>query len=187
MTNNNKKNTIPSVEELTKQFPYIHPQQIKYEAEHNEYKTAAGFLRFLGKINARQEAKATTQDVKQLTIKIEWKKSKTWGYNPHAEYWCTFADGSTRYGKATCSGCGYDKASTVIADAFNECCIGMLWRKRNSTEEKPYGVYLMKNTWFPYFDGGIGVSCYARIAEFLGGKFETVSSGKNYDHYVAKF
>lgn len=180
-------NFIPSANELTKQFSYLCADQLRYEVEHNNYKTAAGFLRYLAKENAKNEQKAVRPDVKELDIKIEWKKSKMWGYNPHAEYWCTFSDGTTDSGKSTCSGCGYDKASTVCAEILNDCICGMLWRKRNSRKETPYGIYRSASTWFPYIDGGIGMSCFTRIAEFLGGKFETVSSGRNYDHYRLTF
>lgn len=34
-----------------------------------------------------------------------------------------------------------------------------------------------------YFEGGVGTSCYYSIAEFIGGKFENISSGKTFDVY----
>lgn len=177
--------------EIKKAFPYLTNVEIDIAVKYNEYKTERGFLNYLAKKNEANEAKATKGDVKELRIDIEWKPSRMWGYNPHAEYWCEYADGHTEYGKATCSGCGYDKASTVLAEIFNKTCCGMLWRKRNSRKDAPYGIYHAgknkdKNGW-PYFEGGIGVECYGRIAAFLGGTFRRVASGKTFDVYVAEF
>ena len=33
----------------------------------------------------------------------------------------------------------------------------------------------------PSFEGGVGVSCYDRIFNKIGYKFETIASGKNFD------
>ena len=187
LENMKTQNNVPAPKELKKQFSFICLDQLQYELNNNQYKTAAGFLKHLEKENEKNRAKAEKQDVKSIDIRIEWKKSRMWGYNPYAEYWCTYKDGSVEYGKETCSGCGYDKASTVVAAIFNTCCCGMLWRRRNSKKETPYGIYRGASTWYPFFDGGIGVSCFSRIAEFLGGKFTTVSSGRSYDHYNVQF
>ena len=40
---------------------------------------------------------------------------------------------------------------------------------------------------FPYFEGGVGMSCYSSIAAFLGGKMEHVADTKTYDKYVFTF
>ena len=182
------KNTIQSVgtlAELQKQFPYICKEQLKYEKSHNNYKTVAGFLRFLSKKNEENKERAERPDVERLVIKIDWRRSYMYGYNPHAEYYCTFKDGTTKHGRHTCSGCGYDKASTVVAAVFNDCCTGMLWRKRHSRKEKPYGV---RFSWRPYFEGGVGVSCYNAICQFIGkGEFKHVAWSDSFDQYEVNF
>lgn len=179
------QNRVPSLNELKKQFPFLCAEQLKYEKSHNEYKTVAGFIRFLSKKNEENKERAERPDVKNIRIKLDWRKS-IYGYNPHARYWCTFVDGSEKYGEHSCSGCGYDKASTVVAAVFNECCTGMLWRKRNSKKQKPYGV---RFSWRPYFEGGVGVECYRSICAFLGkrGKFEHVAWSDTFDQYEVNF
>ena len=94
----------------------------------------------------------------------------------------------------TCSGCGYDKESTVIAQIFNEFLKYKLydetlrskWMAKNNfykdEDSKPYGVHL-PGEYTPYYDGGIGTNCYYRIAEYIGGVFEHVASGKMFDVY----
>lgn len=126
--------------------------------------------------------------VKSMTINIEWKKSRMWGSNPSAEARIEHYDGTfSHIGPFTCSGCGYDKESTVIADIFNVALRYELYRRIK--KEQPYGVYYYggkyedKGEYFcnPTYNGGVGTSCYYRIAEFIGGRFENVSNGKTFD------
>lgn len=127
------------------------------------------------------DAQKAQPDVKELTINIEWTKSRTWGSNPNA-----VAQGHTvngdffRIGPFSCSGCGYDKESTVIADVFNACMCGML-HKVETFDGKTYGVREYEGK--RYFEGGIGTSCYFAISELIGGTFEQISSGKMFDVY----
>ena len=171
---------VGTIAELKKQFPFICAEQLAWEKKNNSYKTAAGFLRHLEKENARIEAKATRQAVKSIEITIDWNKSRTWGYNPRAEYSAVNADGTRTTGVFTCSGRGYDKESTVIAKIFNACCSGMLWKKRHNKNAAPYGV---RFGWVPIFEGGVGMSCYYSIAAYLGGTLESVAHGKTFDVY----
>lgn len=150
---------------------------------------------------ARIEAEKNQPNVKSMVITIEWSKSRTWGANPHASAEIFFTDpkggpwqtGFFRTDKNyTCSGCGYDKESTVIAQLFNEFMKNKLWslgieklRGGNGSGDKgaaPYGIHLYSDN-RPHFGGGIGTSCYYRIAEYLGGKFEHIASGKTFDVY----
>jgi len=144
---------------------------------------------------ARQKAKKETEElakiereknqkpIKEITINIEWKKSRTWGHNPHCEARIHFQDGSwERSPVYTASGCGYDKESTVIANVFNAYLKYKLYNEDlEKNEHKPYGFYCTKD-WKSY-NGGVGTSCYYRIAEAIGGKFEHVASGKTFDVY----
>jgi hypothetical protein len=138
----------------------------------------------------RIEAEKNQKPVKELTISIEWKKSRTWGSNPHAMAEVLFHDGTfERRGGFTASGCGYDKESTVIAEIFNDFLLYKLYRDDLPTEpkywdngekvSKPCGVTI-RGDWKSYEDG-IGTSCYPRIAEYIGGRFETIASGKTFD------
>ena len=179
--------------ELKKMFPYILNGELDYELRHkrNKYKTEKGFLAHLKKVNEENERIATMPDVVRIRIDIEWKRNRTWGWCPRAEYWVSFADGSYDKGTAYASGCGYDKHSTVVAEIFNKCCKGMLWRKRNSRTDAPYGInHAGKNhdkDYMPYFEGGVGISCYPRITKWLGGKWIENGSGKTYDGHIVEF
>lgn len=148
----------------------------------------------------RIESEMSQPEVQEMTISIEWKKSATWGSNPRAEVQVTFKDKNAGEWKTgyyhkdgyTCSGCGYDKESTVIAQIFNEFMKGKVWKLTpeqrkggngsNDNGSAPYGIHVY-NDLHPHFGGGIGTSCYYRIAEYLGGKFEHVASGKTFDVY----
>jgi len=150
---------------------------------------------------SRIQAEKSQRPVKFLTITIEWKKSRMWGNNPHAEaqveYWpIAGQDHFDRRGGFTCGGCGYNKESTVIAEIFNHYMKYKLWslninREKNNNggnifeihkNKIPYGISChFENN--PYFAGGVGESCYRDICEFVGGKWEKIASGSTFDVY----
>ena len=176
-----------SMKELTKMFPYMSKDELERDMQNNEWIKLEKFLEQERKKNEGYQARAERPDVVRLRIHVQWKKSATWGRNPHAHYSCHFQDGTYLSGDETCGGCGYDKESTVIASIFNSCVSGMLWRKtrkKSSLKNKPYGIYM---GYFPYFDGGIGTNCYITITDWLGGKWERVDYGKDYDSYEITF
>lgn len=166
----------------TAQFPYITKAHLDYLKRNRTHKTERGFINHLSKINADHEARATRPDVKQLRIIVTWKNSRVWGWCPtataevltEANGW-QFVEGYFRAG-----GCGYDKFSTVVADVCNVALSGMLYRRRRARKPAPYGIQL-KSAFFPYFVGGIGISCYREIARFLGGKMEHIDRGTKCD------
>ncbi len=133
------------------------------------------------KIIEEIEAQKNQKKVKALSISIEWKKSRTWGYNPHLEADIYFQDGTSDVFRSTASGCGYDKESQVISDLFNYCLKYKVYEREELVKDFPYGVRLSE--FGAYYSGGIGTDCYYKIAEFIGGKFEKVASGKTYDAY----
>lgn len=151
------------------------------------------------------ELQKKQREVASLTIIIEWKKSYTWGMNPNAsvevEYkHADFTKGEAKFERSDgyrCSGCGYDKESTVIADIFNRYLRYKLYQKRelkstiNGEEvNHPYGVYYYNgdigekcaNGYIdkPMYNDGVGTSCYYDIAKFIGGRFENVANGKTF-------
>lgn len=153
---------------------------------------------------AEIEAHKAQKPVKQLTINMEWKKSRTWGSCPRAEALVEFKDGTFyRTGaKYYASGCGYCKESTVIADIFNDFLRYKLYQvhtpkaeyfRNGAKHDTPYGIYYYGGGYKapteageyyytkPTYNGGVGTECYPRIAEFIGGKFERVASGKWFD------
>lgn len=175
-----------SMKELKKMFQYMTEDELERCMQENVWIKLEKFLDEVGKKNEQYRRKAEQPDVVRLEINVEWKRSSTWGQNPHAYWHAELANGHWLQGHETCGGCGYDKESTVVAEIFEKACSGMLWRKRKTKKKAPYGC-TVKDTWFPHFSGGVGMSCYFSIVEFLGGKMERVASGKTYDNYVVKF
>lgn len=175
-----------SMKELTKMFPYMSKDELEHDMQNNEWIKLEKFLEQERKKNEGYRIRAEQPDVTRLSIHVQWHRSRTWGNCPKAYWRCYFADGTYKSGNETCSGCGYDKESTVIARIFDQCCSGMLWRKRKTKKAAPYGCRV-KDTWFPNFDGGVGTNCYVRITEFLGGKWERVNSTDSSDTYVITF
>lgn len=149
--------------------------------------------RIAAKTQARIEAERNQKPVKSITLTIEWKKSRTWGANPNLEAAVSFHDGTfERSPVYKCSGCGYDKTSTVIADVFNAYLKYKLWAMTeeqikgghgsNDKGKAPYGISNYRPE-YRNFAGGIGAECYRAISEYIGGKWECVSSGKTFDVY----
>ena len=154
------------------------------------------------KESARIESEKNQRHVQELTITIEWSKSRMWGNNPHASVEVHYVE-TQQYGNYahkdgyTASGCGYDKESTVIAEIFNEFLKYKLWELSDETIKgglgsndngpAPYGIsiYKRENGYGEsrYYSGGIGTSCYYPISEYIGGKFEHIASGKTFDVY----
>lgn len=175
-----------SMKELKKMFPYMSEDELERNMQENEWIKLEKFLEQVRKKNESYRMRAEQPDVVTLRISVQWHRSRTWGNCPKAYWNCDFADGTYKSGIETCSGCGYDKESTVIAEIFEKCCSGMLWRKRNTKKEAPYGCRV-KGTWFPHFSGGVGTSCYVRITEFLGGKWEHTGWTNSSDTYLITF
>jgi hypothetical protein len=142
---------------------------------------------------ARIASEKNQKPVKCITLNIEWKHSRTWGNNPSLSAFVVFKDGHSEQSPVyRCSGCGYDKESTVIADVFNQYLKYKLWnmpiekiKGGNGSGDKgtaPYGIHLYRDN-APHFGGGIGTNCYYDIAKYIGGTFEHIASGKTFDAY----
>lgn len=125
------------------------------------------------------------QPIENLTIGVNWAKSKMWGMNPTAE---AYINGFGSVSSGSISGCGYDKQSTAVANVLNQVpqFLQLLYTEKNKKVKLSnrelfgygagYGI-------LPSFEGGIGVNCYDRIFNKIGYKFETISSGKMFDCY----
>ena len=124
-TAKNQIESITSNEQALAAFPHI-LKEIKKEYEEyieknpNEKKY---FIDCYKKAIKKVEEVAAAPTLTACRVSVEWKKSRMWGYNPHAtvDAWTVDADGAqectTTTGRA--SGCGYDKQSAAIAEAFN--------------------------------------------------------------------
>lgn len=103
---------------------------------------------------------------KEIKICVEYKKNRTWGANPTAEFW---ADNYIK--SRSIGGCGFDKESTATAECFNESnamkkILLICAYKDNKKKDKTYGYYF--NTFFFGFEGGVGFSSHKKIIEKAG-------------------
>lgn len=141
-----------------------------------------------------EEAK-NQKPVESIVISIEWIRSRTWGHNPAATADVTFKDGTfLRTKPYRCSGCGYDKESTVVAQVFNAFLKYKLYLPEIEikVDKAPYGArfrsYGNPEEEYRGYEGAIGMSCYPSISKFIGGELHHVASGKMFDvwRYVDK-
>lgn len=132
---------------------------------------------------AQLERVANAADLTFISVSVDWVRSKTWGYNPRVEV-------RTNTGAycGTASGCGYDKESAAIADAFNKCDSilkalyqlkenGLRAGKTDASGTAVTGVdnrnicgYGSGHSVLPYFEGGVGASCFWSILKDCGYK-----------------
>lgn len=122
-------------------------------------------------------------DLKFIYINVEWSKSRTWGAIPHAEI---RTNAGTYTG--TASGCGYDKQSAAIAEALNKSpeimqALYELKEKHPTAPHRDLFGYGSGYDILPYFEGGVGVSCFETILNQCGFTLTACNSGKMYDYY----
>lgn len=142
-------------------------------------------------------AAANAPRLEWCQIAVEWVKNSYWGNNPHAT---ATSNNGTTYGKA--SGCGYDKQSTAVAEALNAnpSALRMLYEaaeKALTEGNQPtrQGLAAGCVSWcdvlgygsgyslLPYFEGGVGVSCFDEIFRRCGYSFRYGASSKYFDSY----
>ena len=142
------------------------------------------------KIKSRlQTVKKADRKIQSISISVEWAKNRTWGYCPMAEVRVCYTDNTcNNYKSGRITGCGYDKESTAIAQALNQCnyLLHAMYVKKEANHTKEnreifgygsgYGVR-------PYFEGGVGVSCYYAIFAAIGYEWKGISHGKTFDVY----
>lgn len=134
--------------------------------------------------------KENSRDITTISIYIEWVKSSTWGWNPHATIITN--TGEITEGKA--SGYGYDKESTAIAEALNKnnSILKLLYNAKNKKMTfknsnnhdllgygSGYGV-------LPYFEGGVGASSLMNIFRKLNYTITEQHTEKNDFYTITK-
>ena len=138
---------------------------------------------------------ANAPDLTFISVSVDWVRSRTWGYNPHVE---VRTNTGTYYG--TASGCGYDKESAAIAEALNQCdsVLKALYTLKEKalqagqTDESKTASCGRSNGKIcgygagygaiPYFEGGVGSSCFWEILRKCGYK-TSGHHGKHSDYY----
>lgn len=144
---------------------------------------------------ARLDRVAAAPDLSFISISVDWVRSRTWGNNPHAE-----ARTNTGVFTGTASGCGYDKESAAIADALNQCDsvlkalytlkeeglrAGLSDKSKTAACGRSNGNICGYGAGYgaiPYFEGGVGASCFWSILKKCG--FSTsCHHGRHSDFY----
>lgn len=158
-----------------------------YLIERNTLQVNKRLAEQIERVNTISQAK----DVEKITISVDWKKSRTWGNNPQAEIIVDYSDNTREvFNSSRVGGCGYDKESTAIAEALNQC--NGLLKAFYTQKNRPCNIKRTNGDIFdygigggvlPYFSGGVGVSCYYDNFKSIGFKFETVTHGKTFDVY----
>lgn len=145
---------------------------------------------------AKLERVANAPDLDYISICVEWKRSATWGMNPTA-----YVNTNSERTSGHASGCGYDKESAAIAQALNQC--DSVLKALYSFKEKQmregqndhsrtactghdnrhiigYGAGYAT---IPYFEGGVGASCFWSIFERIGYTCRGDHSGRHSTYY----
>lgn len=128
---------------------------------------------------------ANAPDLTFINVNVEFVRSATWGYNPRVTVSTNFG---TFYGKA--SGCGYDKESAAVAQAFNQnlSIMKTLYTLKEKALEKGIsdnraGIgYGSGQGVIPYFESGVGVGCFWKILRQAGFEIQT-TYGKHENIY----
>lgn len=128
-------------------------------------------------------------DLESITVSVEWKKSRMWGSNPTADARVCDKEYGHNYSSGSIGGCGYDKCSTAVANAINQSnsfLKAMYQLKEQNVSKKNHELFGYGSGYgiLPRLEGGVGVSCYPRIFETIGFKFQTTASGKSFDVYT---
>jgi hypothetical protein len=133
-------------------------------------------------------------ELTEVKISVEWKRSNTWGSNPKGEAWVSFIDkdgnrNSHYITTESIGGCGYDKLSTAVAQClnqFNEVLKVLYTEKDKHIDQKNHDLLGYGSGYgiLPNVEGGVGVSCYPRMFEKVGFKFNQIASGKTYDVFM---
>ena len=119
------------------------------------------------------------ESLQYIEIRVDWNKSRTWGYNPSVEAWTT----GSYYETGKASGCGYDKESAAIGEALADSLSLQKFIIENLGKLKnEYGI---ETKWgLAHLSiGGKGVSTLLNIFRKVKGWTINEMHGKSFDGY----
>lgn len=161
-------------------------------------RAAANVQKWLAVQLSKLAAAEAAPELERVAVSVEWTRSRTWGANPTATTTSNYAMES---GHA--SGCGYDKESAAIAEALNEdpAVMRMLYTlaekaladgesfKRFTNGNVSWGDVIGYGSGYailPYFEGGVGSSCFWSIFKKAGYAVRSAGSGKMFDCWTVE-
>ena len=134
--------------------------------------------------------------INYISILIEWKRSKTWGYNPHA-YINIYGHGFFEHYEGSASGCGYDKRSAAVGEALNkskailyclysseEKRLAMRKKEGKDTSRRDILGYGSGCGTLPYFEGGVGIESHRAIFRNIGFSWDDGACSDTVDTYT---
>ena len=122
--------------------------------------------------------------VKEMRIKMNWKKNSTYGWNPSAVAFVKYANGKTGVfeAKARVSSGGYDKAMHLIEVLMNDAAIQNLYHKRLSAyKNHPSKGFHTDGELYSFYD------INSRHGKFSFFTINHVVDSQVYDEYLIKF
>lgn len=132
-------------------------------------------------INKINDIIGSEETFKEIYLQIQSKKN-SYGY----QFKCNLSsdEGTNIIGTFT-NGCGYDKLSTSVSSVLNEYkpLLKMLYQFKNNnvnTDNRKLFGYGSGYGLLPYFEGGVGISCYYKIFNSIGLQFKEI----NHDLYI---
>lgn len=141
---------------------------------------------------------STASDVENVSIFVQWHKSRTWGMNPTAEIEIETTTGKIYRATGTASGCGYDKLTAAIGSALNEIdsirkmlCDrkeialnnGVTSGDKINPDNSAYIHYGAGYGAIPYFEGGVGMSSFEGVFNVCGLTLKHQNSSKTTNYY----
>lgn len=127
----------------------------------------------------RLDAVSQAEPLQYVEARVEWHKSRTWGYNPSVEAWTS----GSYYDTGRASGCGYCKESAAIGKALADSLSLQRFIIENLSKLKDeYGI----ETRFGIAHlsiGGKGVSTLLNIFRNVKGWTINEMHGKSFDGY----
>ena len=147
---------------------------------------------------AHLESVANAPEVDYITVNVEYKRSSIWGYNPAVK---VITNSESGFFTGYASGCGYDKESAAVAEAFSKSLgiMKILYTLKEkalesglSDESKDACTghdnrncigYGAGYSVIPYFEGGVGVSCFWSILKKAGFDI-SCNYGKHKNYYT---
>ena len=140
-------------------------------------------------VKKAEQFKATRsqKEVKKMIISIIWERGSLQAMQTRAECQVWFKDGTYQnFDTTKTGGWGYDKESTTLAEIFNSLLRYKIVDDRRK-KVTPYGIRNPKSYYLPYFEGGVGASCYYSICEYIGGKMKYIAGTKLTNTYEITF
>lgn len=133
-----------------------------------------------------------------LSVSVDWKRSRTRGNNPTAT---ARTDDGIYEGHAF--GYGYDKESAAVGEALNQspAVLRVLYEAAEAALQEGRSFETLSSgcvSWrdvlgygsgyaiLPYFEGGVGVSCFWSILQKCGFVCRSAGSGKMFDAYTVE-